>query len=112
MTAKQQVGNPPRIHPHVALSPVPESVILAMVNYAVAGAVALAAAYAALIATEWAPAINTALIILLAAYNAHTSRKAANADRAARDAKRAIGADKRNHQVPDTGQRRRFTDHH
>lgn len=87
-------------------------------NNAAAGVVVIAAALVALIGSEWAPAVNTGLIIILAMYQAYERGKVHRAERIAREAKRqardakyAAGANKRDlpgH--PDTGQRRRWTD--
>jgi hypothetical protein len=65
----------------------------------------------------WAPAANTAFIITLAVFHAWEARrarraeaKAEHAELAARDAKRAAGATRRDESHRDTGERRRVTD--
>lgn len=80
--------------------------------------VAVAAGAIGCVDPAWAPAANTALIIVLAAFHARNSRQARDAERraleaqaAARDAKRAAGANRRDTvPCPDTGERRRLTD--
>lgn len=58
----------------------------------------------------WAPAMNTALLFLLALFQAHQARELQTAKVAARDAKRAAGAARRDSALTDTGDRRRVTD--
>jgi hypothetical protein len=85
--------------------------------------VIVASLLGAVIGPEWAPAVNTALVIILALVHAKEAAKRRKLERElhhvhqdATDAKRAAGADKRRaalpprHQNPDTGQRRRIHD--
>lgn len=79
---------------------------------------AFVAALSGFLDPSWAPTMNTLLIIVLALVNAFIARKtyktqqeARHADLAARDAKRAIGANRRNNaSCTDTGERRRWND--
>jgi hypothetical protein len=73
-------------------------------------ATGLVAALVAFLDPAWAPTLNTALVCLLAVFQARQAVQVQEAKQAARDAKRAAGANNRNHEVPDTGHRRRVTD--
>jgi hypothetical protein len=66
---------------------------------------------------EWATPANTALLIVLAAVQYRQNGKVkqakddvTEAQRYAVDAKRAVGAIRRNEAHPDTGERRRWSD--
>lgn len=70
----------------------------------------LVAALVAFLDPAWAPTLNTALVCLLAIWQARQATQVRIAQTAARDAKRAAGANKRDNLYPDTGHRRRVTD--
>lgn len=59
----------------------------------------------------WALPVNSFLLVVLAVINMRQGRKISQAHRAAQDAKRAAGANRRSDRLPDTGLRRRWDDH-
>ena len=76
----------------------------------VAGGLLVASIGATLVDVAWAPAINTALIVILALVQGKEARKRRNLQHDIRDAKRKAGANRRSDGYNDTGARRRWDD--
>lgn len=73
-------------------------------------ATGMVAALVGFLDPAWAPTFNTGLVCLLALWQARQATEVKAAKEAARDAKRAAGAARRDGTLYDSGHRRRVTD--